>query len=238
MSSRPWQPGLRQSESNLAAPRVARIVEPGPQNVVSAIEWRQVGGPASSGPAPGTLLNSPADSVQLDAVRAECEQRVREARAAGAREAESAAKTRAAAEVQTALEKLAHSAADLAQLRSRLRKQAESDAVQLALAIARRVMRRELAVDPEAIRGLVLAGLEKLQAQEIYRVRASQRHAAAVSKILREIAGHINIETVADGSLQPGSVIFETNHGNLDASVDSQLGEIERGLADYLHQRS
>lgn len=235
MSSRPWQPGLRQGESNLAAPRIARILGPGAENTVSAIEWRQVGAPPARG---GTAEAPAADPARLDALRAECEQRVREARAAGAREAENAAKTRAAAEVQTTLEKFAHSAADLAQLRSRLRKQAEGDAVRLALAIARRVIRRELAVDPEAIRGLVVAGLEKLQAQEIYRVRASRPHAAAVTKILQEMAGHIKIETVADGSLQPGSVIFETNHGNLDASVDSQLGEIERGLADHLHQRS
>ena len=41
----------------------------------------------------------------------------------------------------------------------------------LALAIARRVLRRELAVDPEALHGLVLAALEKLQGQEICRVR-------------------------------------------------------------------
>jgi flagellar biosynthesis/type III secretory pathway protein FliH len=33
-------------------------------------------------------------------------------------------------------------------------------------------------------------------------------------------------------------VIFETRHGNLDASVDSQLQEIERGLADRLRRQS
>jgi flagellar biosynthesis/type III secretory pathway protein FliH len=33
-------------------------------------------------------------------------------------------------------------------------------------------------------------------------------------------------------------VVFETERGNLDASVDAQLREIERGLADCLRRRA
>jgi len=32
-------------------------------------------------------------------------------------------------------------------------------------------------------------------------------------------------------------VIFETSRGDLDASIDTQLGEIERGLADVVRRR-
>jgi flagellar biosynthesis/type III secretory pathway protein FliH len=43
---------------------------------------------------------------------------------------------------------------------------------------------------------------------------------------------------IPDATLAPGSVVFETNQGNLDASVESQLQEIERGLADHLRKQS
>ncbi len=43
---------------------------------------------------------------------------------------------------------------------------------------------------------------------------------------------------IADPSRQPGDVVFETERGNLDASVDSQLLEIERGLTDRLRKHS
>jgi flagellar biosynthesis/type III secretory pathway protein FliH len=43
---------------------------------------------------------------------------------------------------------------------------------------------------------------------------------------------------VPDGSRDPGAAVFETERGNLDASVESQLGEIERGLADALRRHS
>jgi flagellar assembly protein FliH len=46
------------------------------------------------------------------------------------------------------------------------------------------------------------------------------------------------VEVVSDQSRELGSVIFETSRGNLDASVDSQLQEIERGLADRLRKQS
>ena len=43
---------------------------------------------------------------------------------------------------------------------------------------------------------------------------------------------------IADPSRDLGTVIFETQRGNLDASVDSQLQEIERGLADRLRRNT
>ena len=39
---------------------------------------------------------------------------------------------------------------------------------------------------------------------------------------------------MVDTSLLPGEVFFETAQGMLDASVDTQLREIERGLIDKL----
>jgi flagellar assembly protein FliH len=110
--------------------------------------------------------------------------------------------------------------------------------VRLSLAIARRILRREMSVDPEAMHGLVLGALEKLQSQEIHRVRVHPSRAAAVDACLRQNLPGTSVEVVADPSREPGTVIFETTRGNLDASVDCQLQEIERGLADRLNRPS
>jgi flagellar assembly protein FliH len=236
MSSNRWQP-IIESAPALAAPRAARILAPDTAAAAEPMLWRDI---AMHAARPVAQHSAPAPDLtaQIDSLRAQCEQRVREAHTAGAREGEAAAKNRAAAEVQGTVDKLAQSIADLAQLRPRLRKQAEWDAVKLALAIAKRVLRREIAVDPDAIRGLVLAALEKLQAQEIYRVRSNPAHTAPVTAAIRASAPQIQIEIIGDASLPPGGVVFETNQGNLDASIDSQLAEIERGLADHLRRRS
>jgi flagellar assembly protein FliH len=54
------------------------------------------------------------------------------------------------------IERLARSIEEVSSLPGRLRREAEADTIQLALAIARRVLRRQIAIDPEALHGLVL----------------------------------------------------------------------------------
>src|SRR5437868_13765144 len=85
----------------------------------------------------------------------EAERRIQEARQAGFQDGLATAKTAAAAEVKGLSERVARTIADLVELRPRLRRQAEADLVKLALAIARRILHRELGVDPEAMRGLI-----------------------------------------------------------------------------------
>jgi len=173
-------------------------------------------------------------AVPLDQLRREWEQRAREAQAAGFREGEAAGRNRAAAEYQAIVEKFAQTAGEVAQLRARLRREAEADTLKLALAIAGRVLRRELAVDPGALEALLLGALEKLRGQEITRVRVNPAHAGVVSACLGRCFAGTPVEVIADGSRPPGTAVFETPRGNLDASVESQLQEIERGLTDRL----
>jgi flagellar assembly protein FliH len=163
----------------------------------------------------------------------ELDRRLREAHQAGYREGEAAGR----AQLAPVLEQLARSIESLVSLRPALRKEAEVDVVRLALAVARRILRRELTVDPEAVEGLVRAAFEKLQGQEICRVRLWPEHEAAVRSCLHRLGAPPTIELVADRSRRPGDVVFETTRGVLDASTESQLEEIERGLADRLRRR-
>jgi flagellar assembly protein FliH len=174
--------------------------------------------------------------ARISQLERQYQQKVRESHAAGQREGETAGRNRAAAELQPVLERLASSIQEIANLRARLRREAEADVVQLALAIARRVVRRELSADPDALRGLVLAALEKLQGQEISFVKVHPSHVALVTACLQRATSGGQVDVIPDPSSQPGSVIFETKRGNLDASVDSQLQEIERGLTDRLRK--
>jgi flagellar assembly protein FliH len=164
----------------------------------------------------------------------EIERRLRAAHEAGWREGEAATRRR----LDAVIEQLARSVEDLSSLRARLRRQAEADLVHLAVAIARRILRRELSLDPEAIAGLVHAALQRLAGQEIARVRVHPELALAVRTALAEGQGVQAAEVVADARLEVGAVIFETERGNLDASVETQLAEIERGLADRLRKSS
>jgi flagellar assembly protein FliH len=215
----------------------SKVRQPDETSGIEPVVWRQMhaAGPTSL----GVESEAPPDSRQrLAQLKQQYEERAREAHEAGLREGEAAGRQGAAAEVQPVIDRLARCIEEIGGLRGRLRAEAESDLIQLSLAIARRVLRRELAIDPEALHGLVLGALEKLQGQEISRVRVHPAHVALVTESLRQNTASAQVEVIADPSRALGTVIFETRHGNLDASVDSQLQEIERGLADRLRRQS
>jgi flagellar assembly protein FliH len=154
----------------------------------------------------------------------------------GFTEGKAVGREQASAELQSVLDQLGRSLATLSSLRSRIRGEAEGDLLKLAIAIARRVLHRELTLDPESIEGLIRVALDKLQSRELCRVRVHPDQEQAIRKSLERFSNSQKVELITDSSLQCGDVFFETAHGNLDASIDSQLGEIERGLADRLRR--
>jgi len=163
-------------------------------------------------------------------------ERERVARETGFREGEAAGKAQAEVEVRLAIDRLAQSIAELDQYRTVLQRQAEADAVRLSLAIARRVLRRELSVDPAAIEGLLRAALQKLQSQERCRVRMHPSHAPVLRSEADRLGMAAKVEVIEDPAQEPGAAVFEMSRGNLDASIDTQLREIERGLVDRLQR--
>jgi len=170
--------------------------------------------------------------------QADIEQRVSEAHKSGFEEGQAAGRQSMAPHMEALQIKLARSIEELTGLRPRYRRQAEQDVVALALAVARRILHRELTMAPEALLGLVKAALDKMEAREAHQVRVSRFDAPLVRQFFEQTGPPQRIEVVADANLAPGSVLIESNHGLLDASVDTQLAEIERGFADLVRSSS
>ena len=76
--------------------------------------------------------------------------------------------------------------------------------------------------------------LQKLQHREISRIRVYPDGADAIRNGLQHLGAAPAIQVLADQTLKIGSLIFETALGELDASIDTQLAEIQRGFADRL----
>jgi len=216
----------------------SKVLRPEEAVATHPVPWKSMGASGPAAPAPAKEAPPPdvaAIKAQLDR---QWEQKVAEARAAALREGEAAGRSRAAAEMQPVIERMTRSVEEIAQLRGRLRREAEADMLKLSLAIARRVLRREMAIDPEAMHGLVLAALEKLQLQEVCRIRVHPSQAPQIRTLLEKGHPGAILQVIPDGARQPGDLVFETERGNLDVSVDTQLGEIERGLTDRLRRQS
>jgi flagellar assembly protein FliH len=219
----------------------SRVLREAEQAVVIPIAWRTTAPTSSARARTGPIevkelaSEQPAFEGDQDAQqeRARIEQ---EGYHRGFAEGKAVGRQQAGTELQSVLDELGRSLASLASLRSRIRGDAEGDLLKLAISIARRVLHRELTLDPESIEGLIRVALDKLQSRELCRVRVHPDQEQAIRKSLERFANSQKVELITDSSLQCGDVLFETAHGNLDASIESQLGEIERGLADRLRR--
>jgi len=213
----------------------SRVLRPEDGAVSTPMAWRPAGGPTAQNNRPRPAESAPVSEARLS--EQEAEARTRAAYNQGLAAGEAAALQRMQQKLDPVLNGLNAMIAELASSRKRVRAEAEDDAVKLAIAIARRVLYRELSTDPEAILGLVKAAFSKLNARETHRLRVSPSDAAAIQEHRAKLQLPPALDIASDGSLTPGSAIFETTRGDLDASVDTQLSEIDRGLTDALKRR-
>ncbi len=180
-------------------------------------------------PAPKFVHSAQFDESERERIEREAYQR-------GFAEGKNLGKEQASAELQPVLERLSRCLAEVAALRPRMRREAEKDLVTLAIAIARRVLHRELTLDPQSIEVLIKVALDRLESRELCTVRIHPDQEATIRKLLERFSSAHKIEIITDKALQAGDVLLETEHGSIDASVDAQLNEIERGFADRLRR--
>lgn len=115
---------------------------------------------------------------------------------------------------------------------------AEAEVVQLALAIARKILHREAQVDTLLLAGVARVALEKIATGSSVRLRvppaelAHWREALAASNNLQP-----QPEVVADATLGGSQLLLETEVGTADLSLEAQLKEIEQGFLDLLALR-
>lgn len=216
----------------------SRILAPEKHPTVEAMPWRTVAGEIVESTPSLPALAAPAHAEAKPArFEEELEARARAAFETGRQQGEKAGEQRALAQVDSYVKRLARTIEDLARTRDEFRREAERDVVALAVAVARRILHRELTVDPEALLGLVKAALERVDARELHRVLVHPEDQPAVSHHVRELKLPKRVEVVGDPALERGAALFETARGTLDASIQTQLEEIELGFSDAMGTR-
>lgn len=212
----------------------SKLLRSGDPSQAEAIAWQ----PASLGQGAMHIArhaHTPAQHAEDDA---RIESLIKAAHQQGRHEAEAAANQRAMQKLEPVISALNGMLQELAGMRKSYRAEAEHDTVKLAIAIARRVLHRELSTDPDAILGIVMAAFQKLNARETHRLRVSPSDAAAIQENRSRLQLPPGLEIATDASLTPGSVLFETSRGELDASIGTQLAEIDRGLTDLARKKT
>jgi flagellar assembly protein FliH len=207
-------------------------------------------GHAAAAQAPARAALKPA--YELGEAVTEAERILEEARA-GAAQIEEEARQRAAAVEREARERglreardhfdeavadalapwrgqLAESLADLATLRQRMAARVEQDLVRLALEIARKVVHREVHLDHEIALTLARVALSRAGSRALARVRLNPSDFSFVESRLAQLGAMGTVELIEDHTVGRGGCVVETDTGDVDARIEQQFADIERGL--------
>ena len=111
----------------------------------------------------------------------------------------------------------------------------QSELLALALGIARKVVQRELAEHPEHWLGMIREAVRHALDRERIRIRVGPvLHKFLVEQLptLRPMLEDVKeLELVEDGTLTESGCILESQFGDLDLGIDSQIGAIRAALS-------
>jgi flagellar assembly protein FliH len=128
------------------------------------------------------------------------------------------------------LRRVAQTIDGLSQLRRTITRDTEHQMVQLALALARRVVLRELSLDPDLVAALAHVAVERLGDQAPATIRLHPEDFATVAAHRGEQWEGTQVSVLPDPAVPRGGCVVESDFGLIDASVDAQFAELSRAL--------
>ena len=132
----------------------------------------------------------------------------------------------AEAEIQRALGIVAQ----VEQLRLESARQAESDIVELALAMARKVIHREVALDPDIVVAQVRDIINKIADKGLIRVLVNPQEAEHLQSFHPTFTGvdgkALRVSIESDETIQAGGCIIESSQYFINATIEKQLEAI------------
>jgi flagellar assembly protein FliH len=205
---------------------------------VQRFEWLGETACVPSAPAgPAVAPNEPS----LDEVRAAQQAHLaaleREAFASGYAAGERAGLEAGTKRAEAMLRRLAQTLDELKSLRATMVRQTEQQMVQLALAIARKVLRREATIDQDLLVAMARVALERVGESGAATIRLNpEDYSQTVQRHGDHWAGS-RVKVVADPGVSRGGCLVESEYGFVDASVDAQFDQVAQAMADSEHQR-
>jgi flagellar assembly protein FliH len=119
---------------------------------------------------------------------------------------------------------------DLSQLRESILKNSADDMLRLVLAMVEQIIPCAVSLNPEIIHHTIVKALQASVDSDVYHVKVHPDDLAMVMEkkplMLASISGLKNITVEPDQSISRGGCLVESELGEVDATIESQLDEI------------
>ena len=199
--------------------------------VVEPYDWSGTGEPvrprASAPPPP----QAPAPAPMPDAPSMTSTERAiieRDAFGQGYAQGERAGAEAAAARSEAVLQRLKQTVGELQALRAEMIHKTERQVVQLAIAMARRIVHREISLDPELLSAMARVALDRLGESATATIRLHPDDYAATAGSSHQADGVVRV--VADPMVRRGGCMVHSEFGLIDVSADAQIQELATAL--------
>ena len=118
-----------------------------------------------------------------------------------------------------------------AEERARWFRRSEEEIVELTLAIARRVLDREMKMDPLCLREIAQAAVQRVQDESGVVLRVAP---GSVADWRGSFAGRPDLEVCPDASVPEGDVVVDTTFGRVELGIEVQLQEISERFREMV----
>lgn len=126
--------------------------------------------------------------------------------------------------------RLAETITKVSVMGDRLSTNVESELVDLAIQIAKKIVAREVTIDREIALTLVKVSLGKLHNRSAAEIHLNPEDFTFVKSHTDKLDFRGSLELVEDKSISVGGCLIHTETGDIDARIESQFDEISYGL--------
>lgn len=130
---------------------------------------------------------------------------------------------------------LAQALEEVSRLRETLAQSGSRDMLRLVMAVSEQIVRRAIDVDPDVVLALVENALQASVRSDSYRISVSPEDLEVVKAqkplFLASISGLQNLIIDADVAISRGGCRVDSELGDVDATIESQLEAIRQALA-------
>ncbi|MFN8009013.1 MAG: FliH/SctL family protein [Terriglobia bacterium] len=136
--------------------------------------------------------------------------------------------------IEALLRQYAKSLEELRRLRKDVFVLSEREVIRLALEVAKKLIKREVVIDEELIVTLVKVALSRAADQTILLIKVNPKDFLTLQRCQSMPSNGIGegIRIVEDPMMSRGSLVIETESGLIDARIEEQLKEIEKGFLE------
>ncbi len=134
--------------------------------------------------------------------------------------------------MEAVMQRYSDAVCEIQRLRSSLYAQVEREVVKLAVAVAKKIVHREIQVDHDIVRTLVHVALSRVAEKSTVTLCLNPddydylvEHRAGLSQSEGQ-----DITLLADKSVERGGCLIQTNCGDIDARIEEEFHEVEHSF--------